>query len=146
MINNDDTLIKSKGIILSGNQIKLLKYFKEKGVAILEDAYKDLEMKKPTAGHHIKQLEKFGLIKEVNSEGRTKPRQLTDLGEATYNFLKGKPISDESKLDFSALDMIVDLGLTTLTQDEMSKVIEKFKEEIREAMLKKRKIPNPSTT
>jgi len=108
---------------ISQNQIRILNYLHDNGPTILENLYKDLNMPKPTAGYHTAQLENRGLIQQIQSKGRTKPRGLTEFGEAIVNFLKGKSITKEDRIKISLLNILTSINLNKITNSEIEKSI-----------------------
>ena len=133
--------IEAQKWILSTNQVKLLNYIGQHGPIILENAYKKLGMSKPTAGYHVKKLEAYGFVEVIGATGRTKPLKLTELGEAVLDFLNGKAISDEARINISIIELILALDLTKLKKDEISNVIEVFQEELEKRKVSKKDQP-----
>lgn len=113
--------------VLSKNQVRILDYIAKNGTTILEKAYADLDMPKPTAGYHMQRLENFGLIERVSPRGRVKPVKLTQLGQAIVKLLKdGETISDDDRIKISAMGLVVSLGLSMLSKDELRQVMKMF--------------------
>jgi len=118
--------------ILSKKQIQLLNYIAENGTAILERAYLDLEIPKPTAGYHLQRLENYGLIEAVSQRGRVKPVRLTELGQSIVRLLEGETIPDKDRVKISAMALVVSLGLAMLTKEELGKAVQLFERYIEE--------------
>lgn len=115
---------------LSKRQIRLLNYIAENGTIILEKAYSDLQIPKPTTGYHLQRLESFGLIEPVKARrrGRVKPVRLTELGQAIVHLHNGEPISDDFRMKLTVLELVVSLGLRMLTKEELGKAVDLFKD------------------
>jgi len=123
--------------VLSKKQVKILDYIAKNGTTILEKAYADLNMKKPTAGYHLQRLENFGLIEpvsaNVHTRRRVKPVRLTQLGKAIVKLLRdGETISDDDRIKISAMGLVVSLGFSTLSKDELRQVMKMFQRYVEE--------------
>jgi len=124
------SFIEAQKWILSKGSIRFLNYVAENGTAILERAYLDLKIPKPTLGYHKQRLERLGLIENAGLSGRTKPVKLTRLGQSVVNLLKGETMPDNDRIRISAIGLVVSLGLDKLTKQELRKVIRLFQDYI----------------
>jgi DNA-binding MarR family transcriptional regulator len=119
-------------MMLCNRQMKILRYIDIKGITILEEVYAALKIPKPTTGYHIQRLQSFGLVEEVEAVkgGRKKPVRLTALGKAVVKLSDGEPISADFKLKLTALELVISLGLKTLTKEELEQVVGLFREHL----------------
>lgn len=133
MQQKDKDLVEARRWILSKKQIQILNYIAENGTTILEKAYVDLEIPKPTAGYHLQRLENFGLIEPVSPKGRVKPVRLTPLGQSIVKLLqKGETVSYKDRVKISSIGLVVSLGLSMLSKNELKEVVKMFERYIEE--------------
>lgn len=131
-MQEEKDFMQSRKWILSRKQIQILNYIAKNGTTILEKAYVDLEIPKPTAGYHLQRLENYGLIEPVSPKGRVKPVRLTRLGQSIVKLLQGETIPDKDRVKVTAIGLVVSLGLSMLSKDELKEVVKMFEKYIKE--------------